>query len=405
MNKNEIESFLTPLEETYDRGEYDRFLKKAKIESSCPTIHIVGSNGKSATARYLARIYEECGYKVGLLTNAYLDSSLECIQIDGEPASEEAFSDFVEEHSKLLKKMELTRWQILAAFALDSFAKNACDLVILESNLGGDIDPSYVEGEDQRLVILTSLSLEHTSILGTTLSQIGLNKISLLDSSSKLLIPSLDDEMTKLLREAAEEVDSSFFIVDAFHFEKLVDGRFSFTYQPYKNIEIPAKTHYLIKDASLALEATSILKEEFPVQEEKVYEALSCTRIPMALEECGAILFDGNSNTEASEALVNSLRPFANLPIHLIFATEEESNIASMMPFLANFCATVTLTTLSGHPRLRKEQGYFFYSEDFRYIEDPIQAYEQMRLIFPNDYILFSGSKDFVRAMRKRFVR
>ena len=52
MTKNEIEGYLLPKEENYEREEYDRFLKKAKISSSVPLIHIVGSNGKSATARY-----------------------------------------------------------------------------------------------------------------------------------------------------------------------------------------------------------------------------------------------------------------------------------------------------------------------------------------------------------------
>lgn len=405
MNKEEIEEYLFPLEEKYDRGDYDWFLKKAKISLSVPTIHIVGSNGKSTTARYLANIYAACGYKVGLLTNAYTESSLECIEINGKSMTEGTFSELVKELGKLIKKAELSRYQILSAFAFSQFEKEKCDLAILESNLGGDIDGSYVEGENQKLVILTSLSLEHTSILGTTLSQIALNKISLLEPDAKLLVPALDDELVRLLREEAENADCSLFVVDAYHFENLVDGHYEFTYQPYKNIEILSKTHYLIKDACLALEVTSLLKEEFPVVSEKVYEALSKTRIPMALEEEGAILFDACSNTEASEALVSSLAPFANRPIHLIFATEEESNIASMMPFLANYCASVTLTSKEGLPHLRKENGYLLYTEDFRYIDNPHLAYETVRLNYPDDYILFSGSKDFVRAMREHYAR
>ena len=76
MNKNEIETYLSSRPHRYERDGYDGFIKKSKLSNPFSTIHIVGSNGKSATAAYLSSIYKENGYKVGLITSLYTDSSL-----------------------------------------------------------------------------------------------------------------------------------------------------------------------------------------------------------------------------------------------------------------------------------------------------------------------------------------
>ena len=88
----------------------------------------------------------------------------------------------------------------------------------------------------------------------------------------------------------------------------------------------------------------------------------------------------------------------------MLFAAENSSNIAAMLPFLSNYCITLTLTTLEENPTIRKEDGYFFYTEDFKYVSDPMEAIKGIRENYPEDYIVITGSKDFVREMRKRIA-
>ena len=402
MNKNEIETYLSSRPHRYERDGYDGFIKKSKLSNTFPTIHIVGSNGKSATAAYLSSIYKENGYKVGLITSLYTDSSLECVRYNGEPLSEEEFSSFYKENEKLIEKFDLSRWEILCAFGFLLFKKKGVDILVLDSGLGGEMDATYLEENDQRLVILTSLALEHTSILGTTLSQIALNKVSVLSPSSKLLIPLLDEDLTKLLREYAEENDSEFYVVDRYHFEKPDFEGYHFAYRPYNDAMISQKAKYLLSDVCLALEASKILNNDFPIEEEKTLKAIKDTFIPMMMENRKNLIFDLACNVASCEALVISLRYYGANHIHMLFAAEDTSNIAAMLPFLSNYCITLTLTTLEEYPNIRKEDGYFFYTEDFKYISDPMEAIKSIWKDYPEDYIVITGSKDFVREMRKR---
>ena len=399
MNKTEIEQLLSSLPLRYDREDYDRFIKAAKVRLSAPCINFVGSNGKSSTAIFLSSIYVENGYKVGLLKNLYVESSLACISINGESIAEEDFSRLYNDKKKLIEKNELSRWEIISAIAFAYFEEKKVDLAILESSLGGALDASYLEDNDQRLVILTSLTLEHTQYLGTTLSQIALSKISLLGEDSKLLIPELSEENTKLLRDYAEEVGSEFYVVDAFHFEKFVDGFYQFHYRPYAEARIKSPAKYLIKDASLALEATKLLSVDFPISEEKVLKALANVFIPLTLEKKGNDIFDMASNPEAAEDLVGSFSTVMDKPVHFLFASKREANIASILPFLSNYCESAIITSCP-LPNMRHEEGYFFYVEDYEYIDDPMEAYAKMREAHPEDYILITGSSDFVRYMK-----
>ncbi|MCR5078769.1 MAG: hypothetical protein K6B65_02455 [Bacilli bacterium] len=402
MNKVEIEEYLSSCPYRYERDGYDAFLKKARIANPFPSIHIVGSNGKSSTAAYLSSIYVHNGYRVGLITSLYEESSLECVKYNGVGLNEGEFSSLYGEYGKLIEKYDLSRWEILCAFGFLYFKKKGVDLLILDSGLGGDIDATYIEGEDQRMVILTSLSLEHTSILGTTLSQIALNKISVLGESSLLLITHLDEDLTKLLRESAEANRSEFRVVDNFHFERPDKDGFHFTYQPFGEVVISQKARYLAYDASMALEASKLLERDFPLDREKTIEAIKDTFVPMMMEDRGKAIFDLSSNVESSEALVVALRVYGAAHIHMLFAAENTSNIASMLPFLSNYCISLTLTTLEDNPNIRKEEGYFLYTEDFKYVSDPMEAYRAIREDYPDDYIVITGSKDFVREMRKR---
>ena len=402
MHKDEIETMLDALPLRYERDAYDHFLKKSKCTPSFPCVNIVGSNGKSATAIYLSSIYSST-YKVGLLINQYLNSSLECIRYNGEPISEEDFSRIYEEERKRIEKEELSRWEILSYIAYRYFEEKKVDIAILESSLGGAVDASFIEDADQRLVILTSLSLEHTQYLGTTISQIALNKVSLLKEDSKLLVCPLNDEIRLLLLDYASSMDAGFYVVDAAHFEKVVDGSYQFHYRPYQTVTISSLAKYLIKDASLALEACSLLKDQFPVDEEKVLEAVKKVKIPCMNELVLDDVFDLASNTEASEALVESLSVY-HRPVYFLFAANREMNIATILPFLSNYCVSSIITSCPG-PNMRHEEGYFFYLEDYEYIDDPKMAYAKLRGEHPSDLILITGSKNFVTYMRRELVK
>ena len=284
--------------------------------------------------------------------------------------------------------------------AFSFFNEKKIDLAIVESSLGGMNDASYIDDNDSRLVILTSLSLEHTDYLGTTLSQIALNKVSVLNDGSKLLIPSLGEELTKLLRDYADSLSSELYVRDAYHFEKPIDGVYGFHFRPYGNLVIQGKAKYLVEDACFALEAVNILQKEFPLDDdESVKKVLITLSLPCMVEERAGAIFDYASNPEAAEALVEAL-PLIKGDVAFLFAARKDANIASILPFLSNYCPVSIITSLDNEA-IRHQDGYFFYLEDYEYVDDPLEAYNKLKTDHPEAKILITGSKELVRYMRK----
>ena len=79
----------------YQRDNFDDFLKKIKFSFALPAIHIAGTNGKGSTASYLASIYQEAGYKVGLYTSPALFEVNEMICVNSKPISDESLKDII----------------------------------------------------------------------------------------------------------------------------------------------------------------------------------------------------------------------------------------------------------------------------------------------------------------------
>ena len=118
----------------------------------------------------------------------------------------------------------------------------------------------------------------------------------------------------------------------------------------------------------------------------------------MVEERAGAI-FDYASNPEAAEALVEAL-PLIKGEVAFLFAARKDANIASILPFLSNYCPVSIITSLDNEA-IRHQDGYFFYLEDYEYVDDPLEAYNKLKTDHPEAKILITGSKELVRYMRK----
>ncbi len=145
-------------------------------DRSFPSIHVAGSNGKGSVCTKIAKAYELSGKKVGLYTSPHIASFRERIQINGEMISEE---DTVFYLSRLLRTnvvldLQATFFEITTMMALLYFDEQNVDCAVIETGLGGRLDATNILTPE--LSIITSISLEHTEILGKTLEEIAIEK-------------------------------------------------------------------------------------------------------------------------------------------------------------------------------------------------------------------------------------
>lgn len=147
-----------------------RQLAKALGNPQCnyPAILVAGSNGKGSTTWKIAQALTLSGYKVGLYTSPHLSSFRERIRINGEMISEEELVEIYAKISQL--NIEATYFEIVTAMAFEYFHRQKVDIAVLEVGLGGRLDATNII--EPILSIITSISLEHTQVLGDTVEKI-----------------------------------------------------------------------------------------------------------------------------------------------------------------------------------------------------------------------------------------
>jgi len=170
-------------------------------------IHIAGSNGKGSTASFIASILMEAGYKVGLYTSPHFVRFNERIRINGKEISDEYIADFISFVDNLITELNPTFFEITTALAFKYFSEKKPDVIILETGLGGRLDATNVI--EPLASLITSISLEHTNILGDTIEKIAYEKAGIIKPNSILISGIVKDPVRKIFDEICSNLRTS----------------------------------------------------------------------------------------------------------------------------------------------------------------------------------------------------
>ena len=129
-------------------------------------IHIAGTNGKGTVARFINDALIDAGYKVGLFTSPWIIDYTEQIQINNTFIPQEVFAEYVDAY----RDNDCTEFEFLTAVMYKYFADSNVDWAVVECGMGGKGDSTNVEQEN--IAVLTSISLDHTDFLGSTVEEI-----------------------------------------------------------------------------------------------------------------------------------------------------------------------------------------------------------------------------------------
>ncbi|MBR1908877.1 bifunctional folylpolyglutamate synthase/dihydrofolate synthase [bacterium] len=147
-------------------------------------IHVAGTNGKGSVCAILNSIFIHAGYKTGLYTSPHVFEYTERIKINDKEISKEYFAEKIFEIEDIAKKngIHLTEFEILTAISFLYFKENNCDIVILETGLGGRFDATNVI-TSPLCSIITSISFDHTERLGNTIEEIAFEKAGIIKNA------------------------------------------------------------------------------------------------------------------------------------------------------------------------------------------------------------------------------
>ncbi len=161
-------------------------------ETKFKAIHVAGTNGKGSVSHMLAAILQEAGYKVGLYTSPHLKDFRERIRINGKMIPRKKVVDFVDENKKEFEKMDLSFFEFTVGMAFDYFAKEKVNLAVIEVGLGGRLDSTNVV--EPILSVITNVSLDHTELLGNTVSKIANEKAGIIKQDGNVVIGEMQKE-------------------------------------------------------------------------------------------------------------------------------------------------------------------------------------------------------------------
>ena len=228
-------------------------------ERRFPVIHVAGTNGKGSVCAMLEAIYRENGYKVGFFSSPHLVHLGERIQVDREILSQEEIIRYTEElrltGEKLRKgaaDLDPSFFEFMTAMAFMRFASARVDLACIETGLGGRLDATNVV--EPELSIITTISLDHVEMLGDNLAAIASEKAGIIKPGKPVLMGRLPEQAQSVVRQVARERGCELYVLT---------DRFS---DPAALPETNLPGNFQLWNAALAVYATEILQDHFPIQ-------------------------------------------------------------------------------------------------------------------------------------------
>ena len=318
-------------------------------ERSFKTIHIVGTNGKGSTSYYLAGILQAHGFKTGLFTSPHLVSLRERIRVNDIPISDADLDRLLLQVKAAAEQLQVepTFFEVLTLVSFLYYAEQGVDVVSMEAGMGGRLDSTAVACGN--IVVLTSIGLEHTEVLGPTESAILKEKMAVVEADHRrnktFVVGGLSEELLAEARAYASELGAEC-IVPAIR----------------TDIKLPNLGRHYIENASLSLAAAeSFVHSAGRVFDDslalKTLETRSWAgRMQQLTDKNGVVryILDGAHNSHAVRRLVETLAEYyPGTKFHCVFGALKDKDVGEMLKLMAPFVSHWHITK-TPYPRFRE---------------------------------------------------
>ncbi len=224
-------------------------------EEKLRCIHVAGTNGKGSTSHFLASVFQEAGYKVGLYTSPHLKDFRERIKINGELISEAFVTDFIGKHRSFFEKHDLSFFEMSVGLAFDYFQEQQVHIAIIEVGMGGRLDSTNII--TPLLSVITNIGFDHTQFLGNTLAAIATEKAGIIKRNIPVVVGEYTSETKSVFINTATENDSEIYFAS-----DLIP----------KTYPSPLEGNYQLKNKKTVLQALRVMQKtlDFTISEEAI---------------------------------------------------------------------------------------------------------------------------------------
>ncbi len=320
-------------------------------------VHIAGTNGKGSVSAYIATVLQEAGYRVGRYFSPAVFQYREIIQVNGRCIPVKALCRGLEQIQEICGQMtgeghaHPTAFEIETALGFLYFREKQCDIVVLETGMGGLLDATNIV-ENTVLAVLTSISMDHMKFLGKTLGEIAAQKAGILKATRPVVCGEQQEEAMEVIQAEAARLACPLVLAGRGMVSHVQYGlkRQHFDYGILRGLEITLAGSCQIENAALAVGTILELgKQGYVIPEEALRKGLCETvwrgRFTI-LGERPYFVADGAHNADAAKRLAESITfYFTNKRIVYIIGVLRDKayeEILSATHFLADQIITVT---------------------------------------------------------------
>ncbi len=328
-------------------------------ERSCPAVHVAGTNGKGSVCEMLRSIMTHAGYRTGLYTSPHLSSVRERFRIGNSYISEDDFTRLMEQIRCALKGKTITYFECATALAFSWFAEQSCDLVIIETGMGGRLDATNVL--EPLLSVITTVSLDHEQYLGDSVESIAFEKAGIIKEATPVISGVLDGGPRSVIEQTCRDRRAPLFTRTRDYFLEKASNK-SWIWRGLDgamvdDVSLPAGGIWQVDNVASAISAAVLLRDRgFLIPDEAIRRGLSRahwpgrmellkvslpvkkrndpeqTEPPVALD----FLLDGAHNEAAVRLLAEALEIVAGYDrILLIWASMADKNYAGLLNAIA----------------------------------------------------------------------
>lgn len=388
-------------------------------------VHIAGTNGKGSTASFINSVLMEAGYKTGIYTSPYIERFTERIKVNnieipkGRLAS---ITDSVKRHVNYMVangENHPTEFEILTAVALQYYYEESCDIVVLEVGLGGRYDSTNVI-DTPEVAVITTISLDHTGILGSTLSEIAYQKAGIIKKGGDVVVYPSEQSVTDVFEKVCQsegaritKVDFTGLDIKKYDESGQVFGIINASFEgEYTDIEIGLIGNHQAHNAVVAIKALEVLSQKgYAITGSAIREGLKKAIWPGRLEvllKKPVFIIDGAHNYEGAKALIDTLDAYfpEKRRVFIIGVMKDKDYNKILEYSLGNVNTVITVTPQNERALAGEELAYHVkhYCKNVVVSDTIEEAISQSLFIAGNeDLICAFGSLYYIGEIRRHF--
>lgn len=322
-------------------------------------VHVAGTNGKGSVFTFVQNVLLKAGYHVGRYASPAVFEYREIIQFDGKNITEEEFAKYMANVKSACDRMvsqgkhHPTSFEVETALAYLYFSNKPCDIVLIETGMGGETDATNVEKEALCSVI-TSISLDHMQFLGNTVEDIAKVKAGIIKENSDVVVSNQGESIINVI-ESQAAVKNSKVVVANEPYNIKIDGYItSFDYVTANDKKLSVKISmmgaYQLINACTAIETLEILRSKgYDITDENIIEGMKNAKWPGRMEvvkEQPLIVIDGAHNPGAAVKLKESIEMyFTNKRIAFIMGVLADKDYSKEIKIVAGLAKKIFTIT------------------------------------------------------------